>query len=664
MTSRTWSPILISAAALTHITLAQEPLAVTGDPMTVTASRIGTAITEFAGNATVLTRNDLLERGHTTVADALRDLEGVLVRSTSGNPASSEITMRGFGENGHGRVLVLLDGHPVNRPDMAGINWLQFPVIHLETVEILRGSQTALYGDHAIGGVIHLQSRRGTEDASLRISAEGGSFGMNAQQASAGGSFRAMEYVVTADRFELDGYRDRSGADAFALGVTAGFHPHERVSSRVALSQQTISYEMPGGLTAAQMAEDRRQAINLQDEADEIYLKLGAEVTLDMTPDQQLSLGMQYDRKQLEGDFTSYFSFSDTDIETFALTPRYLLHHTLLGRPNRVLLGLDLTRNDLTVDRFSDAARIGAANSCGDIRKTTLSGYVRNEHSLPGQMLFGLGARVEQAEIRAEVQSMGMTTVDSRLTHDTWAMDTSLVKLLEGQSRLFARAATVYRYPFVDEQVSYYGFGDALYTDLDPEQGLSIEAGVRHDSGGTLAAGLTAFLLNMEDEIAFNGTTFRNENMDKTRRIGLEADILWRIHDAWKIQANYTYTQAEFTSGAYEGHQVPLVPEHKAAVHTTVHLPFSTTVFAGVTHVGDSHLGGDYANHGAKLKHYTVVDLFARYTCPIIKGLELFAGINNLLDEKYAEVAYQGFSGDAYYPAPGVAYRAGVAYNF
>ena len=57
----------------------------------------------------------------------------------SGAPADAEIHLRGFGEGSGSRVLVLVDGLRLNRPDMGGINWLQVPLSAVERVEVLRG---------------------------------------------------------------------------------------------------------------------------------------------------------------------------------------------------------------------------------------------------------------------------------------------------------------------------------------------------------------------------------------------------------------------------------------------------------------------------------------------------------------------------------------------
>ena len=71
-----------------------------------------------------------------------------------------QVAMRGFGDNSGLRVLILVDGIPYNPPDMGGISWLGIDPGELELVEVLRGGQTVLYGNHAVSGVIKLRTRK------------------------------------------------------------------------------------------------------------------------------------------------------------------------------------------------------------------------------------------------------------------------------------------------------------------------------------------------------------------------------------------------------------------------------------------------------------------------------------------------------------------------
>jgi iron complex outermembrane recepter protein len=223
----------------------------------------------------------------------------------------------------------------------------------------------------------------------------------------------------------------------------------------------------------------------------------------------------------------------------------------------------------------------------------------------------------------------------------------------------------VYRYPFVDEQVSYLGFlTDQFNTNLEAEAGTDMQFGADVAVSRTVRAGLTLFLMNMRDEIAFNPATWNNENLDKTRHSGAEANVAWAAMDDLAVDAGYTYTEAVFTSGVNDGRDIPLVPRNTATIGVTLSLPFDLSLRTAARYTGAQRLGGDYANAGEQLPSYTVADLLLRYTPRSAEGLDAFIAVDNVFGEKYAGVGYMGMTENGYYPAPERAFRAGASYRF
>jgi iron complex outermembrane receptor protein len=244
-------------------------------------------------------------------------------------------------------------------------------------------------------------------------------------------------------------------------------------------------------------------------------------------------------------------------------------------------------------------------------------------------------------------------------------LDAAVIKTFASKSKIFGRIGSTYRYPFIDEQISYFGFGgDAFYTDLQAEKGMSYELGTDVHLAANVRAGVTAFLIDMQDEISWDFVAQRNENLDKTRHGGVETYAAVTPVDILELGVNYTWTTAEFTGGANDGMDVPLVPEHKVSGSARFHLPQGVSVDGIVTYVGGQYLGTDLMNAGPMLDDYVTVDLFAHYRPTVVKGLDLFAGVENLFDEHYASLGYKGWLEDAYYPSPAQTLRAGASYKF
>jgi vitamin B12 transporter len=123
----------------------------------VTAARLPMRLADAPGSITVLTRDDLRERGIRYAADALRLVPGTAVVQGAGAGALTSVFMRG-GESDY--VQVLVDGIQVN--DAGGaFDWAHLRTDDIERIEVLRGPASVLYGSDAVSGVVQIFTRAG-----------------------------------------------------------------------------------------------------------------------------------------------------------------------------------------------------------------------------------------------------------------------------------------------------------------------------------------------------------------------------------------------------------------------------------------------------------------------------------------------------------------------
>jgi len=139
----------------------REPLRVR-ETVEVTATRGAVDAVKSPASSTVVTRAEIERRNAVTVDQALGEIEGLAVYRTRGLPDNGVgIGMRGFSgrSSGQSRVLVLLDGQPINDPYLGAVNWTAVPVDEVDRVEVVRGPFSALYGGNAMGGVVNVLTR-------------------------------------------------------------------------------------------------------------------------------------------------------------------------------------------------------------------------------------------------------------------------------------------------------------------------------------------------------------------------------------------------------------------------------------------------------------------------------------------------------------------------
>jgi iron complex outermembrane recepter protein len=129
----------------------------------VTASKASTDLEVAPAATAIVTAAELEQRNTQTVDQALMQAPGMYPNRSKGfMDTDPGFGMRGFGARNFSRVLVLLDGQPINNGYSSQIAVTSLPVDELDRVEVVRGPFSALYGGNAMGGVVHMLTKTPT----------------------------------------------------------------------------------------------------------------------------------------------------------------------------------------------------------------------------------------------------------------------------------------------------------------------------------------------------------------------------------------------------------------------------------------------------------------------------------------------------------------------
>lgn len=189
------------------ITLQAAPLR---EQVVVSAEGSPSAIGETAASVAMLTSEDLQVTAAPSVDDALRQTPGFTLyrRSSSrtANPTTQGASLRGINPSGASRSLVLLDSVPLNDPFGGWIPWSSVPRIAIESVEVLRGGSSSLYGSDSIGGTIVIRRRPLKRRNVFASEAYAGSSGTGSGSFFGGLRRKWFEGDLVASVFKTDGY--------------------------------------------------------------------------------------------------------------------------------------------------------------------------------------------------------------------------------------------------------------------------------------------------------------------------------------------------------------------------------------------------------------------------------------------------------------------------
>ncbi len=588
---------IIAPAALAQGAFEIDEIVVSANLEETEAARTGVSVT-------VIDAAELAATAETRLVDYISRLPGVTIRTTGPIGGQAGVSIRGASQN---YVAVLVDGIDVTDPSgpQVAFNFGSLTTADISRIEVLRGSQSALYGSGAVGGVISITTRRATEDGITRsIAAEAGSY--NTARLSYGFARKsgATDYALTLAHVQSDGF---SAADENAGNTEPEGYRGDRIS-------MTLNHALDNGVTLS-LAGFAEKSTGDYDEGFPLA---------DGTPDEVtdawsagLRAGLGFATGALDHDISATFYKIDRAYAgsttfgpanyAYAGTRSALAYKgaTDLGQRSRLVFGADITR-----ERYQQRGDYGAA----DVATTLTGAFAELTHA-------ATDAVDVTATLRRDDHSRfgGFTTGRVSVA---WRASADLV--------LRAVAATGFRAPS-----NYELFGDYVGNpDLEPETSKSFELGTEYRWAGGGALRATAFLLEAENLIDYSFATYSYAQVPGlSRRKGIEISGEVPVSARVMLTGSYTYTDSATSAASSWG----LVPRHELALGVEADLTDRLRGALTVEHSADR----------AALPDFTVAN--ATVTYDLGNAAEAYLRVENIFDAEYQLVPGYGTSDRAFY---------------
>lgn len=575
----------------------------------VTASRTPLSSDKVGATVHVIDEEELEKHGQTYVKDYLARLPGISFAQNGPPGTASTIRMRGAAAR---YIKVLIDGMDISDPSapQTSAQFAHLMTGDIERIEVLKGSQSTLYGGDAVAGVISIATKSASREGfSARAHAEAGSYrtGRGAATLSYGGNMGDVTMTVqglktagfsAADKRngnnEKDGYENLTFSGRGTLNVSDAlkvFFSGRSLRSDTEFDDFSFITSLPVDDTAGNRTRTRQ-----------LSGLLGAELSLfDRRFLSTLTLqGMEIDR-DTSGGFPSAFD-----------SERVKLEYKGLARIH---------------DRFSVMFGAGqentASRSSGDPVK----------HKARANSLFAqaIAEPVDNISLTAGFRYDGHDAFGSFNTYrftGAWFLPATRTKFHASYGKGF-------RAPSLFELYSP-AFGNAS---LAPEKSTSWDAGIDQklmDGGLTLSA--TYFHLNTENLVEFTFPAGYTNVTGKTRRKGVEFAVKADITSHLTTTASYTYTSAR----EEDGDGLVRTPKHVLTVGADIRPAekFSFNLTADI--VRNTVDAGK-----ARLDNYVLLN--GRLAYELNEQFTVYVRGENLLDRKYQTSNGYGTSGLAVY---------------
>jgi iron complex outermembrane receptor protein len=480
-----------------------------------------------------------------------------------------------FGGGETDYVLLLVDGRPINDVRTGLAEWTQIPLATIDRIEVLRGGGSVAYGDAALGAVVNVVTRAAQQSQHASGSLQLGSWDDRAVASSIDrtlGSDRVTGGVTAA---RVEGFRSHAKAENLAL--SGGYTWRERgpVSAYARLGVQRLRNQEPGPLPPEEIAINPRQYNPLfaSDERrrDVVELstgvtgalgggRLGGDVRVRVADDEQtrtipLSVGVGDTQFQ--------------DARSWDFLSRVL--YSRRSRRSTIVAGVEFERGTYDIS-YSDPVDRTALQSQGNGMRDKIGQYAELQQQISRQLRLVGGIRFDlitldggAAELGRPRFSQWSPRVGLNFNYSASASHVGNAYITWSRSFKAPTAAQLYDVRLI--RTGEPGVAINLSNPaLRPQHSSGIEVGVSHSlalwrSGAFADLTLSAYRLDVTDEIDFDLRTFKYGNILGSRHDGLEGSLLAHLSSWLTTRHALTLTHITVRRGDYAGNVLKNIPQ-------------------------------------------------------------------------------------------------------
>lgn len=602
---------LAASICLSLSAIAQDSLkTVQLDDVVVTGNKTEAPIEKSGKTIFKLDRKQIEANRGKDVTDLLNEIPGIQIDGNFATPGT-DIGYRIRGAQS-AQTLILIDGIPFNDPSalQQTFDLRLLDLDQVESIEVLKGGLSSLYGTGAAAGVINIiLKKESKESVSGNVNAEYGSFNTFTSGANISGTSDKINYMVSGAYRSSDGFSaaqdtlgtegyDDDGIESMNFLGRLGYQFNDQFSVGLMAAYDKVESDFDGGAFA--------------DDDSDLELEM-------------LKFALTSTYKWTRGSLKSNFSYHSNERifntpDFFDPTARSISEFNGNAFQADVLVDQNLTDEIKIVGGINFQRPVWEPEDSDSESFNMVDPYVS---LIYGNENFDLqiGGRLNNHSLYG--------------SNFVWNINPSyLVDVEAGKLKLLASYATAFRTPSLNELYSGdFGFlaTPAGNADLEPQESETVEVGFELLSERNFQFGGVYFYRsdnNLIDFIStFEGGVFDGsyQNLEgQTEVDGVEVNFSYRIAPELNIAGHYTYTRS-----LTEDVILLRVPERKFGLSAS--LEPVENVLVKLTHL---HVGAVSENDEMVLPSFDLFDGFVSYT---LNQFTFSGGVNNIFDIEYID---------------------------
>ncbi len=619
----------------------------------------------------------------------LNTVPGVRIEQRA--PGSYRVAIRGSSLRapfGVRNVKVYWNGIPFTEPSgSTPLNLLD--VINMQEVEVIRGPAGSIYGA-GNGGALLLESRQSNQNE-VGAGSMFGSYGLQRYSAYAQNQFEGGNLRFNYSNQQSDGYRDQSFFNRQTAELSGRFQLSDKQILKTSFLYSDLYYGIPGGLNLDQYQNDPSQARPGNP------FVLGS-VASNARIDQQAFLaGISHDVQisddisnltTLYGTFSAFENPFNLDYKKDSRKSgggrtRFYFDTDIGEVRTRFTVGGEFQAANYAARNFeNDTSEVGPLNFDDEIKIQSSLVFVNTEIDLPNDFYLTAGVsynRLEYSLNRLVTNLPGDTTGLAEKTFDPEIIPRiGLLKKISPALSLHGSISYGFSPPTIEEFRTNEG---SIALNLEAEQGTNFEVGARGSFvDARFTYDLTTFYFKLDETIvqqqSDRNSTVIFRNAGATDQYGVELATKWAVIQNpenflqqldWNL--SYTYHNFEFKNyindgNDYSGNKLTGVAPH--TIVSTLRAKTELGFYGNLSYNFTDEIPLNDANT-VYSNPYHLVQTKVGFKKEFIENwtLDLFVGIDNLLDEKYSLGNDLNAFGDRFYqPAAPRNWFGGVKVNY
>ena len=561
------------------------------DEIIVKSTRSNSNVYQLGSSVEIISAEEIKKNSFNFVSEALQTSSGVYVSQTGSFGGTATVRIRGASSD---QTLVLIDGVPISDPSSpgGGYDFSSLLTSNIDRIEILKGSQSTLWGSDAIGGVINIVTFENASIPNIHLNTEIGSFNTEKIGTDFNIANEHNSLFLSYDSYKSDGIskadkrdgnseKDGIGSRSYLLKTNHNIFNSE-ISSNINYRESDVDYDGYGFATGVTDSDEN-------------------------TKGRQLNWSLSLRKAFLDDLLVNSILFGESEIDRKYYTNN-IENFSAKGERKFIRYVGNYSLND------NNSFTFGFENeevTTSGVDFDTRSIFLLYETLISKNFGFSLGLRGDDRNNLASQETPKITAFYN--LNDEW--------------RLRANWGEGFKLPTIFQSTFFCCGAEKPNENLLPETSEGYEIGIDYKSNENFnKIGVTFFDQDISNMIDFSFSIGGYENIKKVYSKGVEVNFVSQLKDNITISGSFTKLDSENEFGS----RLSRLPEEKGNLNIDFSLGLKNNFYISLFY------NGDEVDPRGEVSDWFRSDL--NFSRNISDKAKIYFKVKNIFDEEYQDI--------------------------